>query len=165
VYNVTQDTRMQMGQITTLATCRTPANCSSFLIENTRLSRDGTRLFGSGWAAHYEFLDHTQTVLTAWDVASGRRLYNIYGDTYDKIKLSDDDEYVFVYGNEFYYGMGKTYYNRYAEIYDARTGDALEFVDTYGANAYDIDVSPNRRFIVVHSDNNRIWAIVESDEG
>ncbi|MDX2078955.1 MAG: hypothetical protein SFZ02_21160 [bacterium] len=165
VYNVTQDTRMQMGQITSLATCRTPANCSSFLIENTRLSRDGTRLFGSGWAAHYQFLDHTQTVLTAWDVVSGKRLYNVIGDTYDDIDLSDDEAYVFLYGNEFYYGMGKTYYNRYAEIYDARTGDMLKFVDTYGGNAYDIDVSPNRRFIVVHSDNNRIWAVVESDEG
>jgi len=61
--------------------------------------------------------------------------------------------------------MGKAYYNRWASAYDAQTGEAIIGVNTYGMNADRIEISPHRRFVVVHSNINRLWAIVESGEG
>lgn len=159
VYNFTQDTAMQIGYVRgPSGNCRN--DCYSFPLSNRWLSDDGSILFGSGSYEGETFSITTDRVLTAWDTQTGRNLYNIYGNMDDWIRLSPDNQYVFVLGSETYVGMGKTFYNRHAVVYDAKTGDWLLYADTYDDNAIDIDVSPSRRFVVVHSDNSRVWAIV-----
>lgn len=159
VYNITQDTAMQMGDTRgPWRSCR--ENCRSFGISRLWLSRDGSILFGHGMQEGYPFTVTQDSVLTAWDTRTGRNLYTLYGDLDDRITLSTDEQFVFRFGNETYVGMGKTYYNRHAIVYDAKTGELLLYADTYDDNATDIHVSPHRRFVVVDSDNSRVWAIV-----
>ncbi len=160
VYNITQDTAMQMGYVRgDSARCRT--DCTHIPVRHMWLSDDGSRLFGSGSQEDEYFSVTTNRILTAWDTQTGEHLYTIDGSLDDFIQLSPDGQYVFVLGSETYVGMGKTFYNRDAKVYDAQTGDFLLYADTYDDNALDVDVSPNRRFVVVHSDNSRVWAIVE----
>lgn len=159
VYNITQDTLIQMGAVRiNSGPCR--RDCRYYDIRRTWLSDDATILFGSGKAEDPDDNRFEISVLTAWDIQTGRLLYNIDGSAMDVIQFSNDGQFVFVFGNDYYFGGGRTVYNRYAQAYDARTGEYIHSGDTYAMNASAIDISPNRRFVVIHSDNSRVWGVV-----
>jgi len=160
VYNVTQDTAMQMGYVEQIG-C--DDGCYPFEFTKVWVSRDGKLLFGDAWAEDNNS-NTINSVITAWDIETGKLHYNVHGTWNDNVYMSQDEQFVFSFGVEFYFGMGKTYYNRNGGVYDAHTGEVILGFDTYGMNAERVEVSPLRRFVVVHSDINRIWAVVNHDD-
>jgi len=162
VYNVTQDTAMRMGYVSA------PDDfcgdeCYPFPFSWIWFSQDGARLFASGWAENDHFPGFND-IISAWDIQTGRHLYDIRGDVDRYSYLSSDEQYVFLIGSDAYVGGGKTLYNRRASVFDAFTGELVISVETFDEGADKITVSPKRRFVVVYSDAPRLWAVVE-DEG
>jgi WD40 repeat protein len=163
VYNVTQDTAMRMGYVNAPDTfCR--KECYPFPFYRIWFSQDGTRLFAEGGIESDPFSVARDRILSAWDIETGRHLYDIRGSLDAYVSPSHDEQYIFLEGSETYVGMGKTFYNRYAGVFDAFTGEQIVSADTYDDNVRYMVVSPKRRFVIVYSDAPRLWAVVE-DEG
>ncbi|MCU0481589.1 MAG: hypothetical protein MUE54_10310, partial [Anaerolineae bacterium] len=162
IYNITQDTAMRMGYVSAPDEyCRT--ECYSFPFHRIWFSKDGTRLFAQGQIESDPFSVARDRILSAWDVETGRHLYDIRGSLDAFVSPSGDEQYIFLKGSETYVGMGKTFYNRYAGIFDAFTGELVVWAETFDDNVWDMVVSPNRRFVIIYSDAPRLWAVVENE--
>lgn len=88
VYNLTQDTTMQIG---TLQDRRCIEDCPYYYEESIRISQNGQFVFAQGEDYEQNNDNIKMSIISAWDIETGRWLYDVYGSWNDRLFLSSDE--------------------------------------------------------------------------